>query len=157
MPKVVIPCSLVRYDIMRGARILDTLLRSLHLTQGRLAYQFGGPFDLFLQSQVVRRPDRIGTQVMQFARKDVLLHQEGLVPCFKVTCQERYFLTKPPNGDGRAHLRWSSHELSIDDGSLPLARKISRVPPLQLTQCAPCLIQSSGILRQAIAVVAQPR
>jgi hypothetical protein len=74
-----------------------------------------------------------------------------------VTGQERYFLTKPPNGDGRAHLRWSSHKLAIDDGSLPLARKISSVPPLQLTQCLTCLIQDSGVLRQAIAVVAQPR
>jgi len=84
---------------------------------------------------------------MQLARKDVLLHEEGLVPRFEVTYQERYFLTKPPNGDGRAHMRRLRHELAIDDGSLPLARKVSSVPPLQLTQCLPCLIQRSGILR----------
>jgi len=142
---------------MGGARILDTLLRSLDLTQGRLAYQFGGPFDSFLQSQFVRWPDRIDSQVVQFVRKDVLLHEEGLVPRFEVTGQEPYFLTKPPNGDGRAHMSRSRHELAIDDGALPLARKISSVPPLQLTQCLTCLMQDSGVLRQTIAVVAQPR
>jgi hypothetical protein len=89
-------------------------------------------------------------------RKDVLLHEEGLVPRFEVTCQERYFLIEPPNGDGRAHMLGSRHELAIDDGSLPLAREISGVPPLELTQCPPCFIQDNGVLRQAIAVVAQP-
>jgi len=89
---------------------------------------------------------------MQFARKDVLLHAEGLVPRFEVTCEERYFLTKPPNGDGRTHMVRSRHELAIDDGSLPLARKISSVSTLQLIQCLTCLIQGSGVLRQTIAV-----
>jgi hypothetical protein len=105
---------------------------------------------------VVRWLDRIGTQVMEFMRKDVLLHEERLVPRFEVTRQERYFLIEPPNGDGRAHMLRSRHQLTIDDGSLPLARKISGVPPLELSQCPPCFIQDNGVLRQTIAVVAQP-